>query len=564
MKKLILILTVLIMSGLSFAQNNLPFSKGVNLFDFFTTWNQSDKLPDMYRYDEADFICMKSMGIDVIRLAICFDYQMEPEYTGKIKEAVLQKLDEVCDWAEKYQIYLIIDNHSLGSEERWDKIKPKDVEEHLQSVWSQVAPRYKDRSDYIIYEIQNEPGFRTGTDWNKIQQKMIDLIRKYDTKHSIIVSPQNYGQVADLTKFKPYKDPNLIYSFHFYEPMIFVHQGEGRADFAEGVFGKMTGIPFPYDREKMPSVPSGIPDYDWYKYLYEQYSQEGTEKHIKSLIKKAADWGKKYNVRLFCGEIGAGVTIDVSSRAAWNKAVTGALKEYNIPYCVWGLDYACGFLDFSSTGIEEPGRIFPDDISKDIVESYGFSMPDADAVSKTSMTLFPQKPYIVYDGIVGKYAGFSRFGEIELVNEDDSHGYCIKGKYSGQSGAIFVPPKKIISSFVKDNASLCISVSVKFTDKNQILRVHLCDTDEGAELPPWQNSYIVKASDYKTGDWVTVEIPVSKFKESGAWSDKVSRWFDPQGKFDWSRFERIFIEVKSENDLMKGDIYIDDIVIKKK
>ena len=193
------------LTGLAFAQESLPFSKGVNLFDFFTTWNQSDKLPDMYRYDEADFICMKSMGIDVIRLAICFDYQMEPEYTGKIKEAVLQKLDEVCDWAEKYQIYLIIDNHSFGSEERWDKIKPKDVEEHLQSVWSQVAPRYKDRSDYIIYEIQNEPGFRTGTDWNKIQQKMIDLIRKYDTKHSIIVSHQNYGQVADLTKFKPYK-----------------------------------------------------------------------------------------------------------------------------------------------------------------------------------------------------------------------------------------------------------------------------------------------------------------------------------------------------------------------
>ena len=117
MKKLTLILAMLILSGIVFAQNTLPFSKGVNLIDFLTTWNstQGDQLPYMYRYDEADFACMKTMGIDVIRLVICFEYQMVPEDTGKIKEELLKKIDEVCDWAEKYQIYLIIDNHSLGT-----------------------------------------------------------------------------------------------------------------------------------------------------------------------------------------------------------------------------------------------------------------------------------------------------------------------------------------------------------------------------------------------------------------------------------------------------------------
>ena len=52
-----------------------------------------------------------------------------------------------------------------------------------------------------------------------------------------------------------------------------------------------------------------------------------------------------------------------------------------IPYCTWGLDYGCGFLDFGDTGIEEAGCIFPDDINKELVESYGFSMPDADSAA---------------------------------------------------------------------------------------------------------------------------------------------------------------------------------------
>ena len=45
MKKRILILTALILSGFVFAQNNLPFTKGINMLTFFETWNPyGDKL----------------------------------------------------------------------------------------------------------------------------------------------------------------------------------------------------------------------------------------------------------------------------------------------------------------------------------------------------------------------------------------------------------------------------------------------------------------------------------------------------------------------------------------
>nr|MCR4899981.1 hypothetical protein [Treponema sp.] len=105
---------------------------------------------------------------------------------------------------------------------------------------------------------------------------------------------------------------------------------------------------------------------------------------------------------------------------------------------------------------------------------------------------------------------------------------------------------------------------VKFTDAKQNFKLHLMDTDGGEELPPWRNTAYINASDYKVGEWVTVEIPLSQLKEEGAWSDKEGKWFNPQGKFDWLRFDHVVVDFFHEENDQKGDIYIDDIVIKMK
>ncbi|MBO4760014.1 MAG: hypothetical protein J5505_08145, partial [Spirochaetaceae bacterium] len=89
-------------------------------------------------------------------------------------------------------------------------------------------------------------------------------------------------------------------------------------------------------------------------------------------------------------------------------------------------------------------------------------------------------------------------------------------------------------------------------------------SDGGEELPPWENTVYIKASDYKIGEWVTIEVPMSQFKENGAWSEKINKWFNPQGKFDWSRFECVYFDFYHEKPNQKGDIYIDDVMFKLK
>ena len=535
----------------------MPFTKGIDMITWFESW-QEGEIQNLNKYDETDFAMLKSMGVEIVRLPIHFANYMEPVYTGKVYDIVFEKLDQVCDWAEKYQIYLVIDDHSFNSMEE-DKNPPsaEKCKKHLQAVWPQIAQRYKDRSEYIIYEILNEPKGLGDipAKWYKIQQEIIDVIRTYDTKHSIVVTVARWSHIDDLVRMKPYKDSNLIYTFHSYEPEKFCGQGCAWL----GLQG-VKNVPFPYDRSRISEVETNPENAEWVKgEMQGKYQQEGTPKWVYQHIKKAADWGKKNKVRVWAGEMGSAWWINPSDRIAWITAAVAAYKANNIPYCVWGIDGDTGFL---KTG----DGLFPDDIDKDALEAYGFNMPDESLVAKKKARFndFPQKPYVVYDGLCGKGTTTKFAWYTKAVKDNGAHEYCRKALNLKDAHFRLYLPKPIASKVAEYRNDLVISFAVKFTDAQQDFKLHLMDSDGGEELPPWENTVYIKASDYKIGEWVTIEVPMSQFKENGAWSEKINKWFNPQGKFDWSRFDCVYFDFYHEKPNLKGDIYIDDVVIKQK
>lgn len=576
--KRILFASVLIflMPSLFAQKADLPFTKGVNLLKWFEIWEEwnKDELPPLNKYDEDDFACLKDMGVDIIRVPIHFDILMEPHYTGKILDLVLDKLDQACDWAEKYQIYLVIDNHSFNSTAQYNNPPSiKEYQKSMEAVWTQLAQRYKNRSEYIIYEIMNEPmGQQEYLDnWVTVQQNIIKLIRKYDQKHTIVAASAYWSSIDELIKMKPYKDPNIIYTIHFYEPLLFSHQGSNWMAGAGGF--EDIYIPFPYEESHLPKYKGKELTWkelrqeaskldSWMKDALDKYPTEGREEDVKRRIKSVADWAKKNKVNVWAGEMGIMDTADRADRLAWLKMVRETFEENKIPYCVWGIDDEFGFLKKGSA------QRFPEDIDREILEAEGFTMPDAAAVAKASRSMneFPQKPYLVYDGICGKKT------VIDIVNceraaKDAEQGYCIKVPHVAEKSLLckFILPKIIASKMGEYNKSLEISFSVKFTDKNQNFNLYLQDSDEGEKNLPWKKGYTIKATDYPLNEWVKISIPLSNFKNTrGTWSDKSGKWYDLDSKFEWSRFEKLYFDFEDWDNSKEGDIYLDDIVIKKK
>lgn len=104
---------------------------------------------------------MKAAGFDSLRIPIAWTNVMDYEdgdYT--IKETYLDRVEEIIDYARGCGMYVVINDHWDGS--WWGMFGSKTPEtrdkamEMYVSMWEQIAERYKDYSDYLVFESANE------------------------------------------------------------------------------------------------------------------------------------------------------------------------------------------------------------------------------------------------------------------------------------------------------------------------------------------------------------------------------------------------------------------------
>jgi endoglucanase len=334
-----------------------PFSRGVNFTKWFEFFNVNE-IP-FNKYVEQDFINAKSLGADVVRLPVTFHFFTKSETDHTLEPLLLKYLDTVIDWAEKHQIYLIIDNHSFHP------INPTDpnIDKILIPVWEQLARHFKDRSDYLIYEILNEPHHICDERWGEIQGAAIDVIRKIDPKHSIIVGGTDYNSISKLETIPRYKDENLIYTFHFYDPHIFTHQG---ATWGSPSLASLSGVPFPAVKERIPEIPSDLKGTSIEKALA-TYEKDASFETLCTTLDKPAAFSKERGVPVFCGEFGVLlIQSPEADRVKWYEFVCDALNKRKISWTCW--DYYYGFGLFKTDKISS----FPEDLNKDVVRAMGF------------------------------------------------------------------------------------------------------------------------------------------------------------------------------------------------
>lgn len=540
--KLHLLLVLIFIFPSLLCAKKAPFSRGVNI----TNWFQSDSPEEIQftKYTKEDFENIKSLGCDVIRLPINLHYMTngEPDYT--ISPLFYTFLDEVISWAEELNLHLIIDNHTFSVDDNTDP----DVVNVLIKVWPQIAERYKDSYENIYYEILNEPHGIDDNTWNSIQQQTVNAIRKVDTNHTIIVGPTNWNSYNNLSEMPEYDDDNLIYTFHFYDPFLFTHQGASWSGMED-----WENVPFPYNATRMPEIPESKLNH-WSASSYNNYQNTGTVEAVQQLIDIAVDFAESRNVPIYCGEYGVYRTYSPDSdRVYWYGVVRKYLESKNIAWTTW--DYHGNFGLFNINGND----MFKHDLNIPLCDTLGFTSPE-----QTLYTLAPDSiGFEIYSDYIGENINNSSYADGDIsfysTNQPNSGNYCIEwsGASQYQALAFNFSPDKDLSQLVEEGYAVC--ALFRSTDTNGSLDFRFLDTDTGDDDHPWR---IKKTIDNNVvewnGQWEKVYIPLTEFTEQGAWENE---WFNPEGLFDWSAVDRFEIVTETQSMTEESIFWIDDIFI---
>jgi endoglucanase len=545
-RHLLLIISLFIIVSGQFSSAQTPFNRGVNLTGWFQT--SAPRQIQFTKYTKKDFENIKSLGCDMIRLPINLFYMTNGKPDYKVDTLFYQFLDQAVSWAEELNIYLSIDNHST------DDVASKntDLENVLAKVWAQMALHYKNRSTYILYEIMNEPNGLTTQTWGKIQQTAINAIRNVDTTHMIIVGASAFNGYNDLNLLPVYSDKKLIYTFHFYDPFLFTHQG---ASWANPSMEPLSKIPFPYNVDSMPAFPNALKG-TWVESAYNNYNIDGTVAKVKQLIDVAATFKNNRNVNIYCGEYGVYIPNSKDTdRVYWYSEVRKYLEAKGISWTIW--DYQGGFGLFKKGSNQQ----FDYDVNTSLVQALGLNVPP--------QKIFVSRPDSVGFNIYNDYiapqiteASNANGGTIDFYSgqKPNNDKFCLFWTGSLQYGAIGFnfQPDKDLSKLVSQNYAL--SLMVRGNTPGTKIEVRFTDTKTtDPNDHPWRMNYTITESVAAwDGKWHKVYIPLKNFIDQGSYDNNT--WYNPVGAFDWKAVDRFDI-ITDQGSLANKAFWFDNIAV---
>jgi len=182
---------------------------------------------------ETDIEDLANQGYNSVRLAMHYnlftlpiqDEPVDGENTWLDKG--FEMVDDLLDWCEANQMYLILDLHAAPGGQGYDS-GISDYNPDLPSLWEsefnksktvalwgELADRYKDEPWIGGYDLINEVNWNLGTyELRNLYIQITNAIRAVDNNHIIFIEGNWFAN--DFTGLTPPWDDNLVYSFHKY------------------------------------------------------------------------------------------------------------------------------------------------------------------------------------------------------------------------------------------------------------------------------------------------------------------------------------------------------------
>ena len=248
---------------------------GWNLGNTFDAENNSYKGSDLdiesawvgVKTTEEMIEAVHQAGFNTLRLPVSWHNHVDENYT--INTAWLDRVQQVADWAIQRGMYVIINiHHDVYPEYMYPTSEHyATAEKYVAAIWQQVAARFADYDQHLIFEGMNEPRPRgTSQEWwfnqndpvcldvmdciNKLNQVFVDTVRaaggsnadRYLMVPAYCASPDAANKTDSFKLPQDTAENKLIVSVHAYTPYDFALNASGTSTFDPAAFGQLSEI----------------------------------------------------------------------------------------------------------------------------------------------------------------------------------------------------------------------------------------------------------------------------------------------------------------------------------
>jgi endoglucanase len=312
----------------------LELKRGIN----FGGWlSQCDHSKD--RYDrflgKEDVARVAEWGLDHIRLP--FDHNVIEDEQGNDKPEGYAYLDRMAAWCKEYKLDLILDLHKaagydfsiVGSDRQNTLFNNDALKKRFLALWEKVAARYGDDSG-VAFELLNEVVEQeVASSWNSLIADAVRAIRRHAKKTIIIYGGIQWNSARTLKLLETPADQNIIYTFHFYEPLIFTHQ---KALWVQNMIMDRE-IHYPGTMAYYIEL-SKVLGYKG-KDVADADDKDMGDTLIKEMVREAKQAADKAGVRLYCGEFGVIDKAPPPDTLNWFRDVLTIFKDNSIGCAIW-------------------------------------------------------------------------------------------------------------------------------------------------------------------------------------------------------------------------------------
>ena len=315
-------------------------------------------------------------GFDFIRLTL--DVGPFMQLQGDDREALEQKLIHNIGLFHDQGLGVIVDCHPV---EQVPAYSPESILDDLEgplfveytAMISRLATLLAGvRSGQVALELMNEPTMRDTSHrtqvsvWAAAQLVLHDAARRAAVDLPLVLTGADYGGISGLTELdpSPFIDSNTLFSYHYYLPISFTHQGIdfGTADAPAAPY--IVGLPYPYDAVPAKEIAAGIEARiaadtaldaagktaarDHARRVLQGFLSDGRNRErIESDFAEVEAWADRNGVarnRIVMGEFGAtriaaGFTGAADpDRKRWLSDVTQLAQAGGFGWALWGID----------------------------------------------------------------------------------------------------------------------------------------------------------------------------------------------------------------------------------